>query len=223
MSSFVYNPPLEPYLNILYADDDILVCDKPNGLLSVRGKAPEHQDSLEVRVKRVYPTVGIVHRLDMSTSGIMLMALNKPAHSALARQFQERQTSKTYIARLSGHPHSTQGIVELPLICDWPNRPKQKVCFESGKPSTTYWRLMDKGVDAQGFKFCRVALTPVTGRSHQLRVHMQQIGHAILGDKFYAEPDGFAAACRLQLHAEQLGFYHPVSHEWLDFNCPCPF
>ncbi|WP_111980193.1 pseudouridine synthase [Algibacillus agarilyticus] len=216
--AFVYNPPVQPYLTILYQDDDILVCNKPSGLLSVRGKAPEHQDSLEARAQRVWPTLGIVHRLDMSTSGIMLMALNKPAHRSLARQFQDRLTQKSYIACLWGQPQSTQGLVELPLICDWPQRPKQKVCFETGKASTTYWRVLsyDNGMT-------RVELTPITGRSHQLRVHMQQIGHAILGDKFYAKNAGFKAADRLQLHAEKLGFFHPVTEEWIEITEPCPF
>ncbi len=216
--AFIYNPPLQPYLDIIYQDDDILVCNKPSGLLSVRGKAEEHKDSLEARAQRVWPSLGIVHRLDMSTSGIMLMALNKPAHSSLARQFQNRETQKTYIAEVWGKPAAKQGIIELPLICDWPNRPKQMVCFDRGKASTTYWRLLSNSENTS-----RLELTPITGRSHQLRVHMLHLGHPIIGDKFYAHPDAFAAAPRLSLHAQFLSFKHPVSDEVMSFTSPCPF
>ncbi|TQV88522.1 bifunctional tRNA pseudouridine(32) synthase/23S rRNA pseudouridine(746) synthase RluA [Aliikangiella coralliicola] len=213
-----YNPPTEPYLKILYQDEDIVVCDKPSGLLSVRGKAPEHQDSLQARANRVWPNLGIVHRLDMSTSGLMVMALNKPALRALSRQFQDRQTQKNYIANIWGEPDSAKGIVELPLICDWPNKPKQKVCFEKGKASKTLWRvLQQKGNQS------RVELTPITGRTHQLRVHMAEIGHPILGDKFYAHQSAFDAAARLQLHAHKLTIFHPGTGEPLSFESPCPF
>ncbi|NTS77440.1 bifunctional tRNA pseudouridine(32) synthase/23S rRNA pseudouridine(746) synthase RluA [Catenovulum sp. SM1970] len=216
--SFVYNPPTEPFLNILYRDDDLIVCDKPSGLLSVRGKAKEHQDSLEARLQSVLPTVGIVHRLDMSTSGIMVMPLNKPAHSSIARQFQERETSKTYIANVWGKPKTQSGVIELPLICDWPNRPKQMVCFENGKPSTTLWRVLSTN-DVSS----RIELTPITGRSHQLRVHMLHLGHPILGDKFYAHQAAFDAAPRLNLHAQALSFTHPVTGKNLSFYSPAPF
>ncbi len=216
--TFVYNPPKEPVLPIVYRDQDIVVFDKPSGLLSVRGKLPEHQDSIESRAQRVWPKIGVVHRLDMATSGLMVWALNKPAHSSLARQFQERQTSKQYIARVYGQIEADEGLIELPLICDWPNRPKQMVDFNRGKKSTTYWQVLNRDTDST-----RVLLHPITGRSHQLRVHMLSIGHPILGDRLYAHKKALALAPRLQLHAENLVFSHPVSGEKMAFVAPCPF
>ncbi|MCU4677431.1 bifunctional tRNA pseudouridine(32) synthase/23S rRNA pseudouridine(746) synthase RluA [Catenovulum sp. 2E275] len=216
--SFVYNPPKEPVLPIIYHDKDIVVFNKPSGLLSVRGKLPEHQDSLEARAQRVWPKIGIVHRLDMATSGIMVWALHKAAHSNLARQFQERQTSKHYIARVYGHPIAEQGLIELPLICDWPNRPKQMVEHNVGKKSATFWQVIGKDTESS-----RILLHPITGRSHQLRVHMLALGHPILGDRLYAHPQALALAPRLQLHAERLQFSHPISGENLEFYAACPF
>ncbi len=213
-----YNPPTQPAFTIIYQDDDLIVLDKPSGLLTVPGKAPEHKDSLEKRVQRVFPTATIVHRLDMATSGLLLMALNKPAHREISRQFQHRETSKKYIARIYGHPEQTSGSIELPLICDWPNRPKQMVDFERGKHALTHWQVIESEDNAT-----RVELTPVTGRSHQLRVHMQQLGHPILGDRLYATGDALATAPRLQLHAMELAVTHPVSQQRLAFEAPCPF
>lgn len=163
-----YHPPQTPYLEILYQDEDILVLNKPSGLLTVPGKAPEHFDSLDYRVRRVWPQARIVHRLDMATSGLVVMAMHIEAQRHLNRQFQQRQTQKRYLAVLEGQVISEQGAVELPLICDWPKRPKQKVCFEHGKQALTYFELLEKNTDCS-----RVLLKPVTGRSHQLRVHMQ--------------------------------------------------
>ncbi|WMN59155.1 bifunctional tRNA pseudouridine(32) synthase/23S rRNA pseudouridine(746) synthase RluA [Pseudoalteromonas xiamenensis] len=213
-----YHPPLDPYLSFLYQDDDILIIDKPNGLLTVPGKDPAHSDSAITRVNRVFPSARIVHRLDMATSGILCIAMNKAAHRDLSIQFQDRKTAKRYVARVLGHIKDEQGSVEEPLICDWPNRPKQKICYETGKPSLTHWQVIKREESAT-----RVALTPITGRSHQLRVHMQSIGHPILGDKFYATPEGLAMAPRLQLHAEMLQITHPVTKELLTFTCCAPF
>ncbi len=218
MSLFQYQPPLQPYLEIVYQDEDILVLNKPSGLLSVPGKAVEHRDSLEYRVKLVYPTARIVHRLDMATSGVMVLALNVEAQRQLNRQFQLRQTQKNYIARVAGQVAADSGTISLPLICDWPNRPKQMVCYQRGKASVTHYRVISR--DSQS---SRLALTPITGRSHQLRVHMQVLGHAILGDKFYAGPAALAAANRLLLHAETLSFQHPIGGETLFFSIKCPF
>ena len=142
MALLHYAPPLDPYLTILYQDEDILVLDKPAELLTVPGKALEHRDSLQIRVQRVFPTATIVHRLDMATSGILIMALNKPAHVNLSRQFENRLTSKTYFARVFGHVERDSGKIDLPLICDWPNRPKQMVDHEHGKPSQTHWQVI---------------------------------------------------------------------------------
>lgn len=218
MSLFHYQPPQHPYLEIIYQDNDILVVNKPSGLLSVSGKAAEHWDCLEYRVKRVFPTARIVHRLDMATSGVMVLALHLEAQRHLNRQFQLRQTHKQYIARVTGRVAVDSGTICLPLICDWPNRPKQMVCYQRGKASTTHFQVL-----ARSDKASRLLLTPVTGRSHQLRVHMQMIGHAILGDKFYADPATIKAADRLQLHAQLLTLQHPASGELSIFSKSCPF
>ncbi len=212
-----YLPPLSPYLDILYQDDTILILNKPSGLLSVPGKAPEHQDSLQLRVQRVFPTARTVHRLDMATSGLLVMALTLDAQRELNWQFERRQTQKHYIARLEGQLKAQAGSVDLPLICDWPNRPKQMVCFTRGKPAQTLFETLAVEADAT-----RVRLTPVTGRSHQLRVHMQWLGHPICGDKFYGTaPDEKTE--RLQLHAAMLGLRHPLTGQWLEFTAPAPF
>lgn len=213
-----YQPPTEPYLRIIYQDDAIVILDKPNGLLTVPGRLPEHQDSLELRVKRVFPTARIVHRLDMATSGIVLMALTAEAQKHLNLQFEKRVPRKHYIARVEGLVQAQRGHIELPLRCDWPNRPKQMVCFDHGKHALTRFEVLERETDAT-----RVQLKPVTGRSHQLRVHMQWLGHPILGDKFYASPKGLKAAHRLQLHAAWLSFRHPTHQGWVEFNSPCPF
>jgi tRNA pseudouridine32 synthase/23S rRNA pseudouridine746 synthase len=213
-----YEPPLWPYLEIVYQDNDLLVLNKPSGLLTVPGKAAEHQDCLERRVQRVFPTARIVHRLDMATSGLVVMALSLDSQRQLNRQFELRQTAKHYIARLDGVLCASRGSVELPLICDWPNRPKQMVCFIRGKKALTHFEVLSTDACSS-----RVRLTPVTGRSHQLRVHMQWLGHPILGDKFYASAAGLKAADRLQLHAEYLALRHPTNLSWLEFSAPSPF
>lgn len=207
-----YNPPTSPYINIIYRDNDIVILNKPSGLLTVPGKAPEHKDSLINRVNCVFPTATIVHRLDMATSGIICLALNKAAHREISRQFQDRETKKRYIARVYGKLSEQTGSVDLPLICDWPNRPKQMVDFERGKPSLTHFEVLEFEENAT-----RLALTPITGRSHQLRVHMLSLGHVILGDRLYAHPEALAMAKRLQLHAEYLSFVHPTTKKQLSF------
>ena len=163
-----YNPPQEPWLHILYQDDHIMVVNKPSGLLSVPGRLEEHKDSVMTRVQRDYPAAESVHRLDMATSGVIVVALTKAAERELKRQFREREPQKTYVARVWGHPQPEKGLVDLPLICDWPNRPKQKVCFETGKSAQTEYQVLDYASDNSA----RVQLKPITGRSHQLRVHM---------------------------------------------------
>lgn len=218
MEDFVYEPPHTPYLKILYQDDDILVLDKPSGLLSVAGRLAIHKDSLQTRIQRVFPTALVVHRLDMSTSGIMIMALNKDCHRHLSRQFQDRKIEKRYLARVFGKPSEDSGSVDLPLICDWVNRPKQKVDHEVGKPSLTKWKIL-KVEDASSL----LELEPVTGRSHQLRVHMQSMGHPILGDKFYAHEKAFKLSSRLDLHAAYIKFMHPVTKESLEFSVDIEF
>ena len=213
MAILNYAPPVAPYLSIQYQDDHILILDKQPGLLTVPGKAIEHRDSLQVRVQRVFPTATIVHRLDMATSGILIMALNKPAHVHLSRQFENRQTAKTYFARVFGHVQNDAGIVDLPLICDWPNRPKQKVDHENGKSSQTHWETVQRDSYST-----LVKLTPITGRSHQLRVHMLALGHPILGDRLYAHEKARSMSPRLCLHAQKHEFSHPISNKKLTFE-----
>ena len=213
-----YNPPMTPYLSIVYQDDDLLIVNKPSGLLTVPGKDPKHADCLIARVNRVFPTAKIVHRLDMATSGIICLAMHKEAHRNLSIQFQDRKTAKRYIARVFGKLEQQTGSVDLPLICDWPNRPKQMVDHDNGKPSLTHFKVLEYEQNAT-----RVELTPITGRSHQLRVHMLSLGHPILGDKLYAYPEAFAMAPRLQLHAEMLTLAHPASGETLIFEAAPEF
>ena len=208
-----YNPPLDPYLSIIFQDDDLLIVNKPSELLTVPGKDPKHADCLIARVNRVFPTAKIVHRLDMATSGIICLAMNKAAHRNLSMQFQERQTAKRYIARVYGKLEQQTGSVDLPLICDWPNRPKQMVDHTNGKPSLTYYSVIEYEENAT-----RVELTPITGRSHQLRVHMLSLGHPILADRLYAHADALVAAQRLQLHAQMLQLAHPVTGQVMTFT-----
>lgn len=213
-----YSPPQFPQFEVVYSDDDILVFNKPSGLLTVPGKTPRLKDCLQSRVQRVWPTATIVHRLDMATSGLLIMALNIEAHRHISKQFETRQVSKTYYARVLGVPSQTNGTIELPLICDWPNRPKQMVDHERGKPACTHWELIENNNDTSLIK-----LMPLTGRSHQLRVHMLSIGHEILGDNLYASDKGKAMSSRLCLHAFSIGFAHPVSGKSLTFETPYLF
>jgi len=209
-----YNPPKEP-LNIIHQDDHILVLSKPAGLLSVPGRHPDNKDSLQSRVIEEFPTALLVHRLDMATSGLMIMALNKPAQSHLSRQFQQRKTQKTYIAKVWGHVEGDSGTIDLPIRCDWPNRPLQMVCYEHGKPSQTQWEVIERAAAHTTLK-----LSPITGRTHQLRIHLKSIGHPILGDEFYAQGEAFTASERLCLHAERLVVEHPVEGGQVEFIHP---
>jgi len=215
---FIYRPPMSPYLDIVYQDNDLVVLNKQSGLLTVPGRLAEHQDCLENRVKSVLPTATIVHRLDMATSGIILMALNKPAHVHISRQFEKRKTQKSYIARVFGKVKVPAGSVDEPLICDWPNRPKQKIDHQHGKKALTHYKVLSYQDDST-----LVELTPVTGRSHQLRVHMLSLGHPILGDRLYAHDKALTQSARLQLHAQQLTIFHPRTNEQLTFHANCPF
>ena len=220
---FIYLPPMSPYLDIIYQDDDIVVLNKASGILSVPGRLPEHQDCLQNRVQRVLPTATVVHRLDMATSGIMIMALNKTAHVAISRQFEQRKTQKSYIARVWGLVELSDGSVDLPLISDWPNRPKQKVDHENGKKSLTHYRVLSHNDSTDEQASTLLELTPITGRSHQLRVHMLALGHPILGDRLYAPKEALNMRNRLQLHALNLSLFHPSTEQAIIFNAPCPF
>ncbi len=211
-----YAPPDVP-LNVLHADHEVLIVDKPAGLLSVPGKGPHLADCLLARVQAAFPEALLVHRLDRDTSGIMVFALTHPAQRHLGLQFEKRQVKKAYVARVWGHLSPDKGTVDLPLIVDWPNRPRQMVDPENGKPAQTDWRVMRREENAT-----RVRLFPHTGRSHQLRVHMLSQGHPILGDPFYAEGParGFP---RLMLHSESLRFRHPDGGAGVRFSSKVPF
>ncbi len=203
MPHFIYKPPTKT-ITILYEDAHLLVADKPAGLLSVPGRLPEHKDSLLSRMETLFGEVHCVHRLDMDTSGIMLIPRNKLALSNLSKQFQQRTVDKVYRAKVWGKPEILEGEINQPLITDWPNRPRQKICYETGKTSLTkYLTISTDG------RFSLVELYPVTGRSHQLRVHLQSIGNPILGCRFYAHKEALKAAPRLMLHASKLQFLHP--------------
>lgn len=217
-TSYIYEPPTDPWLQIVHEDDRIVVLDKPSGLLSVAGKDPALSDCLEARVKARFPGAAMAHRLDKDTSGILVMALDKKALADIGQQFEKRRTVKTYVARIFGEISGDSGYIDLPLATDWENKPRQRVDHERGRPSRTEWQVLAREAGAT-----RLRLTPLTGRTHQLRVHMLALGHPILGDQFYATGAALAAAPRLQLHAEELGFAHPGSGEWMVFTSPAPF
>lgn len=217
---FVYQPPPDHGLTCLHLDEHLLIIDKPAGLLSVPGKGDDRQDSMISRVQQEYPEALIVHRLDMMTSGLMVMARNKSVHRQLSELFAHRQVSKHYIALVNGKLQPESGTVDLPLITDWPNRPKQKIDHERGKPSQTHYQALEY---ITSLAATRVKLSPITGRSHQLRVHMLSLQHPILGDRLYAPPDVRDRVHRLMLHAEHLSFEHPVDNTLLQCTSPCPF
>ena len=212
---FSYNPPPLSSLDILFEDEFLLILNKPSGLLSVPGRGADKQDCLISRVQLQYPSALIVHRLDMSTSGLMILALNKDMESILSTLFQKRKVEKKYIAVVEGQVEKNEGLIDLPIITDWPNRPKQKVDYDCGKPSETLYKILqiNNKTDTS-----RLELTPLTGRTHQLRLHLQAIGHAILGDELYASKKAQKMATRLNLHASELRFTHPITDEYLSFN-----
>lgn len=211
-----YNPPTDP-LVILHEDEQVICVDKPSGLLSVPGRGPHLADCLIARVQAAFPTALLVHRLDRDTSGVMVFALTPHAQRTLSSQFENRQTKKTYIARVYGVVQDDKGTVDLPLIVDWPNRPRQMVDHENGKPAVTDWRVLKRGNGET-----RLRLMPRTGRSHQLRVHCLAMGHPILGDPFYATGDA-ANHPRLMLHSEELRFNHPDGGRGIRVVAKSPF
>lgn len=205
-----------PELRIVAKNHQLIVLDKPSGLLSVPG--PANLDCLASRTQAHYPYALVVHRLDCHTSGLMVMALNKDSQRELSRQFHDREVTKRYIAVVSGRMQDDQGLIDLPICADWENRPRQRVDYEQGKPSQTLWQVLERGDD-----WTRVELTPITGRSHQLRLHLASQGHPILGDSLYADPATLARSARLLLHAEYLELSHPLNRQRLSFQAPCPF
>ncbi len=201
---------------MLYADDAVLVVCKPNGLLAVPGRGAAGADNLLTRLQALHADALVVHRLDMATSGLMVFARGAMSQRALSMAFEARQVRKEYEAVVEGIVVSDEGEIQAPLAADWPNRPRQQVDAEHGKPSLTQWRVLQRAATTT-----RLALTPITGRTHQLRVHLQHIGHAIRGDALYAPPP--LNGDRLLLHATQLAFDHPITGAPLTFSSPAPF
>ena len=216
--NFIYMPP-QGELSILYEDDDLVIIEKPAGLLSVPGRLPEHHDSAYYRVLEQFPNAKITHRLDMATSGILMFAKHRDAEVAVSKMFQARTVKKNYIALVQGKLPDT-GRIEMPLITDWENRPRQIVHFELGKQALTLYEHLeyDEAKDVS-----RVLLTPITGRSHQLRVHLQYIGHPITGDKLYHPQPTRSPLGRMALHASYLAFTQPLSGVELEIVCDAAF
>ncbi len=200
-------------IEYIYNDKDIIVIDKPANMLSVPGRTPDKQDCLIHRVQKRFPEARIVHRLDFSTSGLMVIAQNRESHRKLGRQFENRETEKTYIAKVYGQPEHTSGMINLPLRCDWERRPLQIIDYQLGKKAQTCWRIIEQFESS-----CLVELSPTTGRTHQLRVHMQAMGHPILGDELYAHEAAYSMANRLYLHAKGLIISHPEANNRMAFS-----
>jgi len=213
-----YNPPTNPFLDIIYVDSALVVANKPSGLLTVPGRGEDKSDCLITRIKTVFPSTDIVHRLDMQTSGLVVLSRTRSAQRKLARSFQERQVDKNYQAWVAGCPDAESGEINLPLMPDWPNRPRQKVDMDEGKTACTRWQVLDRREDR-----CLLSLTPITGRTHQLRLHLAEIGHPILGDPLYAPPEVTNMAPRLYLHACNLSFEHPQTKKQTCFTSQTPF
>ncbi|WP_144324993.1 RluA family pseudouridine synthase [Tepidimonas aquatica] len=217
----------EADLRVLHADATLVAIDKPAGLLAVPGRGPDKADCASARVQRRWPDARVVHRLDMDTSGVMVLARGAAAQSALARAFAQRRVRKRYVAVVAGVPLPPDGAdgwgdIRLPLAVDWPRRPRSAVTFAHGKPSHTRWRIL--GLERWGpLSATRVELQPITGRSHQLRVHLAALGHPILGDPLYADGAARHAAPRLLLHAAALTLPHPSDATPLTLACPVPF
>jgi len=211
-------PHSQAPIRLIYEDTDLLLVDKPHHLLSVPGRHPLNRDSLIRRLQPRYPDVQAVHRLDLDTSGLMVVPKRRESLSELARQFQRRQIEKEYTAIVWGEVAEDRGSIELPIATDWPNRPKQIICEERGKHALTHFEVLMRGNNRSLIK-----LKPVTGRSHQLRIHMQSLGHPIIGCDMYAHPDALEASDRLLLHATRLKLCAPSTGNWLSAFSPIPF
>jgi len=218
-TSYHTTPAYLPHdIPVLYHDDYIVALDKPSGLLSVKGIGPSKIDCLALRAASAIEGARIVHRLDMDTSGVIVLARDAETHRELSRQFQDREVEKEYVAVVGGSLKEDSGDIDIPIRKDMDNPPKQCVDYDQGKSSQTAWSVLQRKPDRT-----RVLLAPKTGRSHQLRVHLKEIGHPILGDNLYAPPEFLAMAARLQLHAQKLVVTHPASKERITFYSACPF
>ncbi|MBT3482099.1 MAG: RluA family pseudouridine synthase [Opitutales bacterium] len=213
-------PVCHDEIELLYQDEHILLINKPSGLLSLSGKNPPNLDSVHYRLVKDFPSARMIHRLDLGTSGIMVLALSKTANTHLCEQFTNRTVSKIYTALLDGQLDQEQGIIDIPMIKDEENFPYQKVCYVTGKSSQSAYQVLEYLPEHDA---SRVKFTPITGRTHQLRVHSHEIGHSILGCDLYASDTVGAKADRLMLHALTLSFDHPASGERINAECPCPF
>jgi len=200
-------------IEYVYNDEQIIIVDKPANMLSVPGRTPDKQDCLIHRVQKLFSEARIVHRLDFATSGLMVIAQNRESHRELSRQFENRETEKAYVAKVFGQPEPASGVLDQPMRCDWERRPLQIVDYQLGKKALTHWRIIERFENS-----CLVELTPTTGRTHQLRVHMQAMGHPILGDELYAHEAAYLMADRLNLHAKELIINHPVENSRMTFS-----
>lgn len=218
VKTLTYNPPQNP-LEMIYVDSSIVVLNKPEGLLTVPGKPETNFDSLLVRLRKEVFGALLVHRLDLHTSGVIIFARTASSQVYLNKQFELRKTKKTYVARVKGHLKKDEGKIDLPIIVDWPNRPKQKVCDKTGKKAVTFYKVLNR----EPQNISRVELYPITGRSHQLRIHMKAIGHPIIGDPLYADNATFKASNRLELHSHSLQINHPKTKELKLFSVKVPF
>jgi len=217
-NDFHYDPPTTPWLDVIYKDKDMVVFNKPAGILSVPGRDVERHDSLYTRLLEKHPNSHTVHRLDLATSGVIIFALRKDAERALKIQFQERETKKVYYARVFGHVQNKTGSIDVPLIKDKDNPPRHKIDHENGKACKTFYEVV-----SYGEKSTLLKLMPVTGRTHQLRLHTMAMGHPILGDDFYALPEALALSSRLLLHASKISIKHPYKKEIVHFESKVPF
>lgn len=211
-------PHSQEEITILYEDEHLLLVRKPHLLLSIPGRHPANKDCLISRLQECYPSASIVHRLDLDTSGIMVIPLNKACHAHISRQFQERRVCKSYHAIVFGSVAQDSGEIDLPIATDWDNRPRQMICAERGKAALTRYQVLERGADRT-----RLLLQPVTGRSHQLRIHLRELGHPILGCDMYAHDAALAMSERLLLHATVLEFEHPATGKWLRGESPPDF
>jgi tRNA pseudouridine32 synthase/23S rRNA pseudouridine746 synthase len=213
-------PPCAEKISILMQDEHILLINKPSGLLSLSGKNPLNKDSVHYRLVQQFPTATLAHRLDLGTSGLMIIALNKLANAKLTTQFQQRSIGKTYISVVAGHVQPDTGYIEAPIAKDLANFPLQKICFATGKQAQSHYQVLER---LDNPPRSRIKFTPQTGRTHQLRIHSQALGHPILGCDLYGTPQTQTMAARLLLHADNIVFRHPISAEPINVHCPCPF
>ncbi len=218
MSEIYIVPFCEEQVRILHRDEYLLLVRKPDLLLTIPGRNPANRDCLISRLRHRDPGASIVHRLDLDTSGIMVIPLDKPTHAHISRQFQERRIYKEYEAIVYGVVSDDAGEIELPIAPNWQDRPRQVISAERGKSALTRYEVLSRQADRT-----RLRLKPVTGRSHQLRIHLAEIGHPILGCDFYAHPQALGMADRLLLHATVLEFEHPATGKSLRGECPADF